>query len=134
MMRSRKGIGGILMLLIFCFMFAGCLGGDGTKPLSEMTSQQKSIMMFDMYNKQFTSYMLATGYSKEQLGAWKKTSQPVYTDDERDILQKKKAVLQEVYPLIGIYDSYSTNGAQVTPEMEAQIFNLLDQLVKLIPD
>lgn len=136
-MNKRFSIPGMLsLILIFCiFGFQGCFDvEDGTKPLTELTAQQKSIMMFDMYNTEYTSYMIKTGYAKDQLGTWEKTSQPELTDDERSILQKKRMILVEVYPLIKMYDNYSKNGAQVNPELEAQIFSLLDRVVQLIPD
>jgi len=136
-MNKRYSIQGMLLLLmIFCILgLQGCFAtGDGTKPLTEMTAQQKSIMMMDMYNTEYTSYMLKTGYTKDQLGTWQKTSQPEYSDHERNLLQKKRVILVEVNPLIKMYDNYTKNGAQANPELEAQIFSLLDRVVKLIPD
>lgn len=136
-MKKRYNIQGmILLLFILCiFGLQGCFAtGDGTKPLTELTSQQKSIMMFDMYNQEYMSYMIETGHTKDALGAWEKTSTPEYTDDQLNLLRKKRKVVVEVYPLIKIYDNYSRNGGQSNPEMEAQIFALLDRLVKLIPD
>ena len=87
-----------------------------------------------MYNSEYTSYMIKTGHTKDQLGTWEKTSQPEFTDDERYLLQKKRKILIEVYPLIKMYDNYSRNGTQANPELETQIFNLLDLAIKLIPD
>ena len=122
----------LLLILMLILFFAGC-APQGSKPLSEMTDKEKSVIMFNVYNQQYTDYMTRTGFTKIE-GEWEKINSVSLTDDQKVIMKKKKEILKGVYPLILLYDSFVINNRAVDTKIEAQIFSLLDSLVLLIPD
>jgi len=131
-MRFKRNHFQAVLVLVLAFMLASCAAQKGGKSLSEMSDKEKSVIMMDIYNQQFTDYMTKTGYTK--IGdKWEKTGEIIdFTEDQKDIMRKKKEILTNVYPLITLYDSYVANNRQIDLATEQQIFALLDELVKLV--
>jgi hypothetical protein len=134
MKKFRPTISLLLLLAFILLLFQGCVGSDGAKPLSEMTSKEKVIVMYGTYNSQYNDYMRVMGYTKDDIGTWRQTSQPVLTASQLNILQKKKAILKQVYPLMSLYGSYVESGRVPSPQVEREVFQLLDSLALLAPD
>ena len=100
-------------------------GGIGATPKKQLT------MMYSVYNSQYTQYMVATGYTMNEAGEWKKSFFPAYTEDEKRVLQKKKKILTEMYPLVKLYDSMVVGTVPYSSATEQELLNLVDQLSKL---
>ena len=79
------------------------------------TPKEKAVWMMGIYNRQFDDYEAMV-------------ARPDLTDAQKDILRQKKKVLVEVKPLIAAYDGYVQQGAAPSPQLEAQITDLLNQL------
>lgn len=115
-----------LLILILAFFVIGTIGCIGS-----MTPKKQLTMMYETYNSQYTQYMTATGYSMNAEGVWKKTYFPSYTEDEKNILRKKKDILTRMYPLVKVYDSMVVGDTPFSSATEAELLDLIDQLTKL---
>lgn len=115
----------LLIILLIAFFSIGLLGCETMTPKKQLT------MMYGTYNSQYTQYMTATGYTLNEEGVWKKTYSPSYTEDEKNILRKKKAILTQMYPLVKVYDSMVVGDTPFSSATEAELLDLIDQLTKL---
>lgn len=115
---------GILMVFLLLFstlMLQGC-GKDQAKPVNQL------ISMYDIYNVQYADHKYKTGWEKIN-GTWEKTSSPTLTEEQKKILNTKRDILIEVYPLIQTYDVLVQSEGPVPPDLQLKIMNLLDKLV-----
>lgn len=113
----------VLIALAFVFCTIGCV--------ESMTPKKQLTMMYGTYNSQYAQYMTDTGYTMNENGEWKKTFFPAYTEDEKKILRKKKTILEQMYPLVKVYDSMVVGLTPYSSETEQELLNLIDQLVAL---
>ena len=112
-----------LALMAFIVTAIGCI--------QTMSPKKQLTMFYGTYNSQYTQYMTATGYTMNENGEWKKTFFPAYTDDERKMLRKKKAILEQMYPLVKVYDSMVVGATPYSSATEQELLNLIDQLAEL---
>ena len=128
---SRKWLGMLLMLCV-CLMLlmAGC-NEKGTKGLSDMTPMERASYMLVTYNTQYDDYMITTGYSKDAYDVWVKTTSPDLSEDQIEILQKKKAILTKVKPLINLYVMLTQGGEVPGVEIQQEIMALLLSLASI---
>lgn len=123
----------LILLFVIAFFMSACAMKDG-KSINDMTNKEKLVMMYGVYNSQYSDYMRSTGYLLSSEGVWEKSFSVDFTDDQKDILNKKKAILKELYPLINLYDSFVSTGITPSAESEQKIFELLDRIALLVPD
>jgi hypothetical protein len=110
----RKSI--YLIVVAFLLVSFGCMHKEGSlKPVSEMTPKEKATFFMGVYNSQAEDYKAMV-------------AKPNLTNEQKQVLREKKKVLTEVYPLIQSYTTYVDAGAMPTPEVEASIMNLINQL------
>jgi len=110
----RKSI--YLIVVAFLLVSFGCMHKEGSlKPVSEMTPKEKATFFMSVYNSQAEDYKAMV-------------AKPSLTNEQKQVLREKKKVLTQVYPLIKTYTSYVDAGAVPTPEVEASITNLINQL------
>ncbi len=112
-----------LLILLVCVGIAGCV--------ESLTPKKQLVMMYGTYNGQYTQYMSDTGYVMNENGEWKKTFFPEYTEDEKEMLRKKKKILTQMYPLVKLYDSMVVGITPYSSETEQELMNLIDQLADL---
>lgn len=122
-MHKRQKIWLAVLLLAYIATIIGCV--------ESMTPKKQLTMMYGTYNSQYAQYMTDTGYTMNENGEWKKTFFPAYTEDEKKILRKKKTILEQMYPLVKVYDSMVVGLTPYSSETEQELLNLIDQLVAL---
>jgi hypothetical protein len=112
-MRSRK----VAVLLLLAFGLAACAAlTPGAKDFKDMTPKEKSTYFMGVYNKQFTDTMAMA-------------SLPTLTEDQKKAVRIKKDVLTKAWPAIQAYDAIAAGGGVPTPEAEAFINSLINQLI-----
>lgn len=101
-----------IVWLIIIFM-AGCATLSAVKPWADRTPQEKAQAFMQFYNTQYqdTMYLATKG-----------------TPAQKVIAAQKKAILKELWPLIGLYDGYASSGIPVGPEVEPKIMELINRL------
>ena len=110
-------------ILIFLSVFMAC---------ATMSPKKQLTMSYGIYNSQYTSYMTDTGYVLNDSGEWEKLTTPELTDDQKDLLRKKKKILTQMYPLLKVYDSMVVGTTPYSDKTEQELLNLIDQLAALI--
>jgi len=110
----------ILFMSALIVLLTGCLNRDGPSP------QQQLVTIYDQFNMQYDDYMITTGYSKVT-GDWVKVDEPTLSDDQKEVLRKKKKILIDVYPLIKSYDSFMITGDPIPPDLLPEILGLLNR-------
>lgn len=100
-----------------------------SQSFEQMTHKQRSVYMLSIYNSQYADHRMQTGYTMDANGVWVKTSNPALTDEQRDILQMKKNILSNVYPLMKIYVGQVNGGLAPSRDAEQEIMKLLNQLL-----
>jgi hypothetical protein len=110
----RKSI--YLIVVVFLLVSFGCIHKEGSlKPVSEMTPKEKATFFMSVYNSQAEDYKAMI-------------AKPNLTNEQKQVLRKKKEVLTQVYPLIQSYTTYVDAGAVPSPEVEASITDLINEL------
>jgi hypothetical protein len=108
-----------IYLIVVAFLLVGlasCMHKEGSlKPVSEMTPKEKATFFMSVYNSQAEDYKAMV-------------AKPNLTNEQKQVLREKKKVLTQVYPLIQSYTTYVDAGAVPTPEVEASITNLINEL------
>lgn len=122
---TRMGRFGLAMAIVL--MFWGLLLNQGCVAKQTIPANQL-ITMYDMYNGQYTMYMMTTGYDMVE-GQWVKKRSPEMSEEKKKILRSKKQILTQVYPLIKTYDSFVRSGGDIPPHLQIQIMTLLDKLI-----
>lgn len=125
MLRNRNSIVAIALMMAL-LVFTACPSGGG-KSFSEMSPKEKSTYFYSFYNSQYADHMTQTGHVMQADGTWKKISTPDLSQEQRDILNTKKKLLSEMYPLLGLFDSQIMSGAP-SRATEQQIMGLLNRL------
>ena len=125
----------MFMTVLTLFMLQACvaLNGEKMKTWSEMTPKEKVTMSYGTYNSQFTSYMTETGWMMNINGKWEKITTPVLSEEQKNMLRKKKAILVKMWPMIKIYDSMTLGKAPYSAKTEADLYNLIEDIAGLVP-
>jgi hypothetical protein len=86
---------------------------------ASMQPKQKAAAMMLSYNKAYDDYQI-------------RVTDPNLTAEQKEILQKQKVILTELYPKIKLYAEYVEGGKVPYRGIEAEINNLLFELEKLV--
>jgi len=122
MFKTRKSI--FLICLVVMFFLSAC-----STMQTIQTPKEKAIWMFSIYNAQYSDYQTLTGHVFDtEKNDWVKVSSPDLSEDQKKILNEKKKVLTEVYPLILLYDSYVSTNTVPSEEVEQKIIGLLNSI------
>ena len=109
---KRKIYVPLVVLLLLCF---ACTANMAMKPWSEQTPQDRLVWMLGIYNAQDKDYRSMA-------------VMPNLTPAQKSVLQNKKKVLTQVYPLIDAYRITVNQGGTPDANTEQMILNLLNQL------
>jgi hypothetical protein len=109
---NRKLRFSILCLMLLAF---ACTANMTMKPWSEQTPQDRLTWMLGIYNAQDRDYRAMA-------------AMPNLTQAQKSVLQKKKAIMVQVYPLIDAYRLTVSQGGTPSQTTEQAILNLLNQL------
>lgn len=109
-----------ILLLVMMGMLTGCPAIQGSHPQTQM------LAIYDQYNAQFHDYMSAVGYEKKD-GKWIQTSEPVLSEKRKEILRKKKKVLDEADILIGTYEDLIDKNKPIPADLTTKIFEVLNK-------
>jgi hypothetical protein len=85
------------------------------KPVSDMTPKEKAAFFMGVYSSQAEDYKAMVARTN-------------LTIEQKKILNAKHKILTQVYPLIEKYTGYVDAGGLPTPEVEASIIDLINQL------
>ena len=99
-----------LWVLVLAAMVACATVGQGVN-----TPEKQALALMKFYNAQVDAYE-------------KMILLPNLTDDEKDALRMRRAILVEAWPLIDLYVSYVEAG-RTNEVLEMRILDLLDRLV-----
>jgi disulfide oxidoreductase YuzD len=109
------------LVLMMIFAFTACA-------VNQFTPKQKASLFMGMYNSQFYDYMTVMGYGKNASGDWVQVNKPTFNDDQKRMLMNKRDILDEVYPLILVYDEFVGKGITPDRQTEQTIMDLLNKL------
>jgi len=101
--------------LIIVLLIVGCAGLQGQDNFVSWTPKQRAAYFMGLYNGQYDIYKVQLTY-------------PDLTPEEKQILQTKKKILVQIYPMIQAYDILQASGATPSASDETAIIGLLDQL------
>lgn len=110
-MLRKRNIGAALMLL---FLFMGCAG---MQQPGDMSATDLSIWANRVYVMEYDSYV-------------SRVTQGVPGEIERGVLQQKRAILTELYPLLMMYNTYLESGAIPEQALTDAIINLVYRLTE----
>lgn len=105
----------IVIIFLVGFFFGGC-ASIGVKPFSEMTPKEKSLFFMSTYNREYENTMAVA-------------TKPDATPTQKEMVKKKKEVLDKVWPLIRLYDWTVSKGETPGSSLETDILNFIDQLM-----
>ena len=115
-MRNRKSIS---IILVMAFFLVGCAAlVPGSKNFGNMTPKEKSTFFMSTYNTQFNDTM----YMAQQTNL---------TDKQKKVVNAKRSILIQAWPLIKTYDAVVAGGGVPTAESEQEIYNLINQLISV---
>lgn len=97
-----------VVALVLAMLIVACTGN------LRLTKADQLIFMYKTFNAQYEDYLAMA----------KKTD---LTESQKDVLRKKKPILEELQKLIPLYDT-ALNTGHVSPGQEQQIFDLLNSL------
>lgn len=109
--------GSILVALVAVLVVSAC-GIKDLKPISEMSPQEKATFFLSVYNKQYENYNITV-------------KRPDLTAAQVKVLEEKKKIMTEVYPMISLYAGYVNAGALPDASEEKAIIDYLDRLGSL---
>jgi hypothetical protein len=105
----------ILAAVGILLCFAACTANMAMKPWSEQTPKDRLVWMLGIYNAQDRDYRSMV-------------AMPNLTAAQKSVLQNKKKVMTQVYPLIDAYRITVNQGGTPDQATEQTILNLLNQL------
>jgi hypothetical protein len=126
---------GFVLMAIALMFFQSCvaLNGEKMKSWSEMTPKEKVVVAYSTYNSEYANYMLTTGWMMGVDGAWEKVTNPVLSEEQKNILRKKKAILIKMWPMVRLYDSMTIGKTPYSAKTEADLYELITDLAGLVP-
>lgn len=102
--------------LVFVLLFGlACTANMTMKPWSEQTTQDRLTWMLGIYNAQDRDYRAMA-------------AMPNLTPAQKTVLQNKKKIMVQVYPLIDAYRITVNQGGTPDKNTEQTILNMLNQL------
>jgi hypothetical protein len=104
-----------VLLVILCF---ACTANMSLKPWSEQTPKDRLVWMLGIYNAQDRDYRAMA-------------AMPNLSDAQKKVLQTKKAIMVQAYPLIDAYRATVEAGGTPSAQTEQMILNLLNQLTSV---
>jgi hypothetical protein len=110
-----------MVIILYVLFLAACVTSgqkDGLKSFSEMTHKERATWMMGIYNSQARDYKAMVARTD-------------LTNEQKDILRKKKSIMTQVWPMINTYTTYINSGAVPTKEVEDQIIKLINDLTAL---
>ena len=109
---KRKVYIPIVLLVILCF---ACTANMTMKPWSEQTPKDRLVWMLGIYNAQDRDYRSMS-------------AMPNLTPAQVKVLQTKKQIMVQVYPLIDTYRITVEAGGTPSAQTEQAILDLLNRL------
>ena len=94
----------------------------------QLTPKQRATLYMETYRAQYYDYMFIVGYVKQD-DEWVKTHDPVFNEEQRNTLRKKKDLLTEVYPLIMMYNSIIDLGSAPDADLERRIIDIINSII-----
>lgn len=120
MRRLRKAEYMLLALCLVVFLISCVTNQDkGLKSFSDMSHKERATWMMGIYNSQARDYKAMVARTD-------------LSNEQKDILRKKKAVMEQVYPMIKTYTTYIDTGAIPTKQVEDEILQLINNLTSLV--
>ena len=108
-----------ILLVLAIFIIAGCQTLNvNAKPWAQQTPKEKANFMLGVYNAQYDDTM-------------RMASAPISTPAQKQIVVKKKAILTQIRPLLTVYLVMVDSGMKPTPEDEAALLALINQLATI---
>jgi hypothetical protein len=115
-MQVARRTGIMLLVLMMAMVLMACpKNGTTTQPL---TAKQQATIWMDVYNATYDDTMAVM-------------KNPASTPAQKDMAQKKKAILTQVWPLLKVYISVVDNGGTPSVESVAAITGYMNQLTAL---
>ena len=105
----------VLAVVLTLSFLASCTANMAMKPWSEQTPKDRLVWMLGIYNAQDRDYRSMA-------------AMPNLTDAQKKVLQTKKAIMVQAYPLIDAYRITVEGGGTPSASTEQMILNLLNQL------
>lgn len=102
-------------LLLTALLLAACTANMTMKPWSEQTHKDRLTWMMGVYNAQDRDYRAMA-------------AMPNLTQAQKTVLQNKKKIMTQAYPLIDAYRLTVEGGGTPDQNTEQMILNLLNQL------
>lgn len=111
----------ISVWLALLIMLGGCalLQQPGWKPFQDMTPKEKSVFFIKAYNTQFDDYQY-------------QSSLPDLSEDQIKVLRVKRDLLTKAYGLISVYNTIVTSNGLPTPEQEANLYKMINDLALMV--
>lgn len=117
--RTRRMIAALvvtwLTIAFICVMVPGCTANMAMKPWSEQSPKDRLVWMLGIYNAQDRDYRSMSAMTN-------------LTDAQKKVLQTKKAVMVQVYPMINAYRITVEAGGIPDAKTEQTILDLLNRL------
>lgn len=104
-----------LFIAIIVMLLASCVLQDLKSP-ADMSAKELATWAMGIYNAQYDNYKALVVRTD-------------LTEDYKEMLRQKKAILVELWPLLKLYIGYVDTGAIPTQELEAKIIGLIDDLI-----
>ena len=114
---NKRSLKIVFMLVMVMFLTLGCTTFNiGVKSWTERTPDEKALAILETYSSVYRN-TLSQAQNPASL-----------TDAQKKIVTLKKAILKEVYPLIGAYKSIVDGGGIPSQKNEDAILALIDKL------
>ena len=117
-MRNRKVLQ-ILFLLVLVAGLAGCATMSvNARPWAQQTPKERANFILGVYNAQYDDTM-------------RMATDPLASPAQKAIVVKKKSVLKQIQPILSLYIQAVDQGMSVSPEDEAALLALINQLAAI---
>lgn len=111
----KRKISLLVVLVTVIAMCLACTANLTMKPWSEQTNKERLAWIVGIYNAQDRDYRAMAEMA-------------ILTQNQKDVLKKKKEIMLKVYPLIDAYRVTVESGGSPDVSTEQAILNLLNQL------
>ena len=114
MLRKRS-----VLLILAAVLIAGCTTMSvNAKPWAQQTPKERANFILGVYNAQYDDTM-------------RMATDPLSTPAQKAIVVKKKSVLKQIQPILSLYIQAVDQGMSVSPEDEAALLALINQLAAI---
>ena len=104
-------------VLLMLLMLTACGEKNfGLTPISDTSPQEIAIWVNNIYVAQYDAYQAAA-------------AMPIISEEHKQILRQRKAILEQVYPMLQVYNAYVDQG--IFPEQATTdlIIALMERLI-----